>query len=111
MKPNVILFALVLSGGFFGCSTSTTNQPNGLPLRYHNSQHNFTFFLPASWKGYSVRTQQWEGEMYSPQKDTDVVLAHGPIIVFRNPLWKTNDLYYDIPIYIDNNGTTFTMQI
>jgi hypothetical protein len=99
LKVNVCL-ALVLSGGLFGCSTNVPNQPTGLPLSYRNWRYDFTFFLPANWKGYSVLMQQWEGQTYSREKDTDVVLARGPIVVLRNPQWKTNNLYQDIPIYI-----------
>jgi hypothetical protein len=47
-----------------------------------------------------VLTEQWEGETYLREKDTDVVLARGSIIVLRNPQWETNNLYQDIPIYI-----------
>jgi hypothetical protein len=99
MKPKLILcLALVLSGGLFGCATN--HQLTGLPIRYHNAQCDFTFYLPASWQDYSILTQQWEGEKYLPEKDKDVVLARGSIIVLRNPQWKTNSLYQDIPIYI-----------
>ncbi len=76
------------------------NHPSGLPLRYHNSQYNFTFFLPASWQGYSVVAQQWEGGSYSPAKDTTATTAHGPIIVLRHPQWKASDPYQDIPIMV-----------
>jgi hypothetical protein len=100
MKPKLILcLALVLSGGLFGCSTNR-NQLSGLPIRYHNAQYNFTFYLPTDWKNYSVLTQQWDGETYLLKEDKDVVLAHGPIIVLRNPQWKTNNLCQDIPIYV-----------
>jgi hypothetical protein len=99
MKPKLLLcLALVLSGGLFGCATN--HQLTGLPIHYHNARYDFTFYLPAGWQGYSILTQQWEGEKYLPEKDNAVVLARGPIIVLRNPQWKTNDLYQDIPIYI-----------
>jgi hypothetical protein len=45
-------------------------------------------------------TEHWDGETYLPAKGKDVVLARGPIIVLRNPLWKTNDLCQDIPIHV-----------
>jgi hypothetical protein len=100
MKPKIILcLALVLSVGLFGCSTAN-NRLSGLPIRYHNAQYDLTFYLPADWKNYSVLTQQWDGEKYLPEKDISVVLTRGSIIVLRNPQWKTNDLYQDIPIYI-----------
>jgi hypothetical protein len=100
MKHELILcLALVLGGGLFGCSTAE-NHPADLPVHYHNAQYDLTFGLPADWKGYSVVTQHWDGETYLPDKDKDVALAQGPIIVLRNPLWKTGDLYLDIPIYV-----------
>ncbi|HEX4264422.1 MAG TPA: hypothetical protein VH597_08795 [Verrucomicrobiae bacterium] len=97
---TLAFFALVLNGGLFGCSTNIPNQPAGLPLGYHNSQYDFRFFLPAAWKGYSVITQQWKDDAHLSEKNADMASAHGPIIVLRNPQWKTNDLYQDIPIYI-----------
>jgi hypothetical protein len=100
MNPKLILYlALVLGGGLMGRST-VQNHPAGLPIRYRNAQYEFTFYLPAAWRGYSVLTEYWDDETYSPDKDKIVVLARGPIIVLRNPLWKTNDLYQDIPIYV-----------
>ncbi|HTV40106.1 MAG TPA: hypothetical protein VMF08_06010 [Candidatus Sulfotelmatobacter sp.] len=95
----LICLTLVLSGGLLGCSTAQ-NHPAGLPGRYHNGQYGLTFYLPAAWRGYSALTDEWHGEAYLPAQDKDVVLAQGPIIVLRNPLWKTNDLYQDIPIYV-----------
>ncbi len=101
MKPKLILcLALVLIGDLFGCSTNAPNQPVELPLRYHNAQYDFTFFLPASWQGYSVLIQQWQGGYYSPALDKEVITEHGQEIILRHPQWKTNDLYQDIPIVV-----------
>jgi hypothetical protein len=100
MKIKLVLgLALVLSVGLLGCSI-VRHHPIGLPIHYHNTKYDLTFYLPASWRDYSVLTERWEGITYSPHKDQDVVLARGPIIVLRNPLWKTNDQYQDIPIYV-----------
>jgi hypothetical protein len=87
--------AFVLIGGLVGCATNAPNHPSGLPLRYYNSQYDFTFFLPASWQGYSVLVQQW-----GPNQTDVMVAEEGPIIVLRHPLWKTNVLYQDIPIMV-----------
>jgi len=97
----LLCLALVLSGGLSGCST-TGNQLSSLPLRYHNSQYNFTFFLPADWQGYSVLIQQWEAPLYAAPDSSGKVVGteRGPIIVLRHPLWKSNDLYQDIPIMV-----------
>ena len=92
MKPKIILcLALVLSGVLFGCSkairhsesgsSNSPNAPSGLPVIYHNSEYDFTFFLPASWRGYSVLVQQWDAVDGSQSKVTD----HGPVIVLRHP--------------------------
>ncbi|HEY1661346.1 MAG TPA: hypothetical protein VGI03_02915 [Verrucomicrobiae bacterium] len=100
MKPKFFLWlALVLSGALFGCSTSH-DQLSNLPARYHNAQYGLTFDLPGDWRGYSVLMSQWDGKKYSPGKDTEVVAALGPIIILRNPQWKTNYLYQDIPLYV-----------
>ena len=59
-------------------SLHVPNSPADLPLRYHNAQHGLTLFLPASWQGYSVLIQQWDGEDYSPATDK-VIIA--PIVI------------------------------
>ena len=59
---------------------------------YHNAQYGLSFFLPASWRGYSAIIQKWEGY---PSKT-----ERGPIIVLRHPQWTTNNLYQDIPIMV-----------
>jgi hypothetical protein len=100
VKSKLILgLALVLSGGLFGCST-THDHLSGLPIHYHNPQYDFTFSLPASWRGYSVLTEQWDGGHYSPVLDDTVFTEQGQEITLRHPQWKTNDLYQDIPIIV-----------
>ena len=84
-----------------GCgSLKAPNHPSGLPLRYHNAQYDFTFFLPASWQGYSVLIQEWEAQTYSTDTHEVVGSEHGPVIVFRHPQWKAGDPYQDIPILV-----------
>jgi hypothetical protein len=103
MKLKLILcLALVLSGGLFGCSTAH-NHLSGLPIRYHNAQYNLTFYLPTDWKGYSTLTDKWDAPLVkSPSDSTDKAIGteHGPIVVLRHPLWRTNDLYQDIEIMV-----------
>jgi hypothetical protein len=83
-----------------GCHTAAPRRPAGLPLRYQNAQYGFTFFLPASWQGYSVLSQQWEGQHYSPAVDEVVVSEHGPTLILRHPQWKESSPYQDIPILV-----------
>jgi hypothetical protein len=84
-----------------GCgSLNAPNRPSGLPLRYHNAQYDFTFFLPASWQGYSVLPQQWEAQIRSADTREVVGSEHGPVIVLRDPHWKASEPYQDIPILV-----------
>lgn len=100
MKSKFICtLAVILSGGLFGCSTAPKH-PSALPLRYHNAQYGLTFFLPANWKGYSILIQQWDAELESTDYQKVIGIEHGPLIVLRNPQWKTGDPYQDIPILV-----------
>jgi hypothetical protein len=98
MKPKLLLgLALVLGGGWFGCSTI---KPSGTQVLYQNAKYDFTFSLPASWQRYSVLTQQWDGECYSPALDKTVAAGHGQEIVLRHPQWTASAPCQDIPILI-----------
>jgi hypothetical protein len=80
-----------------GCrSLNAPNAPSGLPVIYRNGEYNFTFFLPAGWRGYSVLLQRWDALDGSQSKLTD----HGPVIVLRHPKWKAIAPYQDIPIRV-----------
>lgn len=104
MKTKFFLsLALVLVGGLlFGCSTSRRPLPD-LPVRYHNSEFDLTFYLPEIWKGYSVLVEHWEAPLYAaPDSSSGKIVGteRGPIIVLRHPQWRTNNLYQDIPIMV-----------
>ena len=82
-----------------GCgSLNTPNQPSGLPLRYHNAQYDLTFFLPASWRDYSVSVQQLDDERYSPTEGRQILVGHTPMITLRHPRWQASTPYQDIPV-------------
>ena len=108
MKCKIILaLAFIWSGGLLGCSktgnnvsSNTPSHPSGLPVLYRNMQYDFTFFLPASWQGYSVLAQQWDGETSLPAVDRTAIMEHGPMIVLRHPQWKPDDRYQDIPVLV-----------
>jgi len=90
--------AALLTGG---CSSmNVASQPSGLPLRYHNARYDFTFYLPARWRGYSSLVQQWEGVAYSPVTDSLVAVGHGQMITLRHPGWRPDAPYQDIPILV-----------
>jgi hypothetical protein len=71
-----------------------------VPVRYYNAQYDFTFFLPASWRGYSVLHKEWQGTIYVREKDETVVVATGPVLVFRHPKWTASKPYQDMTIVI-----------
>ncbi len=68
---------------------------------YVNKQYGFRLYLPKSWKGYSILTEEWDGsrepsedENEAPQSDT------GPKIIIRHPLWSDGNPREDIPIMV-----------
>lgn len=63
---------------------------------YKNAQYGFEFTLPASWKGYKIVTDKWEGLPAGGETPVET----GPIIIIRNPLWTEEIPYQDIPIMI-----------
>jgi hypothetical protein len=97
-----LLFSLLVCGTALltaSChSTKPVGQPSGLPLRYHNAQYGLTLFLPANWRRFSVLIQQWDAPLSSADYRTEVGRERGPIVVLRNPQWKVDDHYQDIPI-------------
>ena len=100
MKRCLYILAITASLAI-GCRTlDVPHHLSGLPVPYHNAQYNFTFCLPASWQGYSVLIQHWEGKSYSRAKDASVVTERGPMIVLRNPKWKADAPCQDIPIMV-----------
>jgi hypothetical protein len=104
MNSKLILcLTFVLSGELFGCSTAD-KQLSSLSVHYHSAEYNLMFYLPATWKGYSVLLGQWDGETYLPEKDKVAEVARGPITTLRDPNWETNHVCQDIPIYVFTRG-------
>lgn len=66
---------------------------------YQNTQYNFSFALPASWKGYKIITDKWEGFVLG-EPEGEKTAVTGPMISIRHPAWKENSPRQDIPIMI-----------
>ncbi len=97
---SLIIFSIL--GLLGGCTTSITlSLPSTQPektIEYHNSEYGFSFSLPASWKGYSIITDEWQGYTYNGQNE--VIVEKGPIISIRHPLWTSKKPRQDIPIWV-----------
>src|SRR5690242_122149 len=84
-----------------GCNTmDVAGHPPDLPLRYEDARYGLTFFLPATWRGYSAPVEQVQDEKYSAAEDKQIVVGHTPMIVLRHPQWQTSAPYQDIPILV-----------
>jgi len=69
------------------------------PVIYENTQYDFGFALPESWKGYTTISEKWEGLSLKDTNEGDVVET-GPIILIRHPKWTSEEPRQDIPIMI-----------
>ena len=64
------------------------------PVKYENKQYGFDFYLPETWKGYTIVAAKWEGTSGSDIVET------GPQLLIRNPAWTQKDPHQDIPIMV-----------
>jgi hypothetical protein len=81
-----------------GCDNSKTpSQPSDLPVRYESAQCGLTFFLPATWQGYTVLTEQWDAPLRSVDYKSEIGREHGPIIILRRP---QDGPWQDIPVMV-----------
>jgi hypothetical protein len=83
-----------------GNSAKVSSEHSDLPLRYDDARYGLTFSLPASWRGYSVSTEQLKGMRYSPTESRQTVVGRIPLITLRHPQWHVDAPYQDIPILI-----------
>jgi hypothetical protein len=103
MRVHTVLLFLVACAAMRSTGTSAQTAPAQAPkpsaapatIVYRNAQYGFCFVLPASWKGYTILTDEWAGE--SPDSSQKV---GGPVIIIRHPKWTTANPYQDIPIWV-----------
>ncbi|MDP4107816.1 MAG: YjgB family protein [Bacillota bacterium] len=77
-------------------TSSSTSPDASKSVVYENTQYGFSFKLPASWKGYSIVTSQWDGIGLADGS----VVETGPIISIRDPKWTAKTPRQDIPIMV-----------
>lgn len=66
---------------------------------YKNTQYDFSFTLPESWKDYSIVNDKWEGSTEGGTQG-EATVESGPIISIRHPKWTAKNPRQDIPIMI-----------
>jgi hypothetical protein len=91
-----IIAVLIIAVGY---SILVNRGPSlALPIAYRNAEYGFSFSLPASWEGYSIVTDQWQGFLSSLYSNE--LVERGPLISIRHPLWTDQEHRQDIPIMI-----------
>lgn len=68
-------------------------------LEYENTEFGFRFYLPDSWKGYSVISEEWTGRIMDGKGEGESTVT-GPLLSIRHPLWAKENPRQDIPIMI-----------
>jgi hypothetical protein len=69
-------------------------------ITYKNKQYGFKFYLPKSWKGYSIIVGKWGGGVHNWDSSKPPKSEEGPMITIRHPHWTQEKRYQDIPIMI-----------
>lgn len=67
----------------------------GTSINYRNTKYGFCFSLPASWKGYSILSDQEDLHVPGSQKP-----HHFTAVRIRHPKWTEQNPYEDIPILV-----------
>lgn len=94
-------------GPVLGVKLSDAACPAGSPVApvpapsavvYVNSAYGFEFTLPASWQGYTLVEETWEG--YHQGESGQLPAARGPLLLIRHPRWTAESPRQDIPILV-----------
>jgi hypothetical protein len=76
-----------------------TASPAAQGVVLYNEQYGFSFALPNSWQNFSVADSRWEG-LASTGEQAGKIVAEGPELTIRHPLWTAEKPRQDIPILI-----------
>ncbi|MDF9409831.1 hypothetical protein L7E55_15995 [Pelotomaculum isophthalicicum JI] len=106
-KTFLLAFIILLGVSLFGCKNvgNDTQQPQQNDVSneaaadsivYRNTQYDFSFSLPVTWKDYSIVTDKWEGLAIGSSE----IVETGPMISIRHPQWNPENRRQDIPIMI-----------
>jgi hypothetical protein len=92
-KRTLSILFVLLAAAIFRASAQSNAASS---IEYRNTKYGFCFSLPASWKGYSILSDQWEGD--TPPGAQNFI--HGPELRIRHPKWTKENPYEDIPIMV-----------
>jgi hypothetical protein len=103
------VWLLVLSAVLEGCTHSVeTQSPEGSPpsateqpgaqVEYSDPEFGFSFLLPSTWEGFSIRTSDWEGSKSA--EEGDVVVEQGPLICIVHPASTAQRPRQEIPVMV-----------
>lgn len=107
----VVLVVIILASGFWfflkpkavqapknqeTLPVSVAPNPDNSTGVYRNETYGFQMRFPESWKGYYAIKGNWQGRVIKEENS----LAFGPMLTFRNPNWKEQDHWQDIPVMI-----------
>lgn len=81
-------------------TTAPTDSPSlSNNMTYKNTQYGFDFKLPASWEGYRILADSWQGTAVSGEGQGQIVET-GIKIIIRHPEWTKDNPRQDIPIMV-----------
>ena len=66
---------------------------------HKNTQYDFSFSLPESWKDYKIVADKWDG-LSLEHLESSKIAETGPLIYIRHPQWTSQNPRQDIPIMI-----------
>jgi hypothetical protein len=109
---KLLLAGTLLLGAATSCFSQLNTQPaNHLPtggrennsrpsksVVYKNKAYRFRFYLPKSWKGYTIIEGKWGGGVYEGESCEPARFEEGPMITIRHPLWTKEYERQDIPV-------------
>ena len=97
---GIIIVVAFSAGMYFFYSSRNdnpvlVNTPSNTNITYKNTDYGFNFSLPASWQGYTIVKETWNGTPL-----TNTLVQSGTKLLIRNPKWTTLAPYEDLPILV-----------
>jgi hypothetical protein len=91
-KWTLSILIVLLAAVSFRASAQSNAAPS---IEYRNAKYGFCFSLPASWKGYSILSNEEDAKLPRSQKP-----HHFIELRIRHPKWTEQEPYEDIPILV-----------